>query len=99
MLSVVRDGAHAALVAELRALAKTHRALSVHVVFTRPREEDRLGIDHDHVGRPDTALLTLWLKEPDVDVRLCGPSLFVADVAALLAGIGTPEQRIVSESF
>jgi ferredoxin-NADP reductase/ferredoxin len=94
-----RDGAEHAFRAEARGLvARLERGRS-HVRYSRPQPRDRAGVDYDEAGLlSGDAILALGVP-PDADVRLCGPTRFVADVRAQLVAGGVARERIQSESF
>jgi len=83
----------------LRGLARAHPSLSVHIRFSRPQPEDRLGETHDSVGRIDIDLLRSLLPSGDCDVYLCGPGGFMQSLYDDLIGLGVPDGRIFAESF
>jgi ferredoxin-NADP reductase len=94
-----RDGAEHVFRQEARAhLAWLARGYA-HVRYTRPRPEDRLGRDHDAVGRLTAAELRAIGVPLDAEVRLCGPTGFVADLTRQLVELGADPERIRSESF
>ena len=70
-----------------------------HVSFSKPRRGDTVGRDYDREGRVDAQLLEDLLPTPDADYYLCGPTAFMADLRAGLAGLGVPDSQIHSESF
>ncbi len=94
-----RDGRHNPLAAEVRILADRRPAISLHVAFSRPRAEDREGVDYDSVGRVDGALLARLTDGLDAHYYLCGPTGFMADVQSALEARGVPAEQIHSESF
>ncbi len=94
-----RDGADHAFRAEARGLvARLERGRS-HVRYSRPQARDRVGVDYDEAGRlSGDAILALGVAL-DADLRLCGPTRFVADVTAQLVAGGVARGSIQSESF
>ena len=83
----------------LRSLARAYESLTVHIRFSRPEAEDRLGESHDSVGRVDPALLKAVLPFDDYEFYLCGPSGFMQSLYDGLIGLGVREERIHYESF
>lgn len=79
----------------VRALPSGH----AHVRYSRPRAEDRLGVDYDAPGRLTVVALEEVGVPRDADFYLCGPSAFLRDLTAGLAGWGLPRQRIHTEVF
>jgi ferredoxin-NADP reductase len=79
---------------ELRGLAAANERFRL--VLTMTREKDWNG----EKGRIDEEFLERYVKEPkDALFMIVGPSDMVKDVASLLAGIGVPQEQILSESF
>jgi ferredoxin-NADP reductase/phenylpropionate dioxygenase-like ring-hydroxylating dioxygenase large terminal subunit len=83
----------------VRGLADRHPAMSVHVRYSNPTADDRVGMTHDSEGRIDIHLLTQLLPLEDYDVYLCGPSQFMNTLYAGLTGMGVRPERIHYESF
>lgn len=94
-----RDGRAHAFGDHIRRLAAAHDALTVHVRYSRPRADDRLGVSHDSEGHVDIALLKHLLPFDDHDFYLCGPAPFMQTLHDGLTGLGVREQRIHYESF
>jgi ferredoxin-NADP reductase len=94
-----RDGGHHPLAQEVRALAAGCPAVRLHVAYSRPRPEDRPGVDYDSEGRIDGALLTDLTAGADADYLLCGPAGFMAAIQTSLEARGVAADRIHSESF
>jgi uncharacterized protein len=72
--------------------------ISSHVVYSKPREEDS-GL-YDSVGRITSDLLAKIV--PDIrsaDFYMCGPAVFMADVASGLTHLGVEEKHINYETF
>ncbi|HEU4404862.1 MAG TPA: pyridoxamine 5'-phosphate oxidase family protein [Polyangiaceae bacterium] len=95
----VRDGAHHPFAGESRALVAAARHASRHVFYSRPRPEDRPGEAFDAAGRLDADRLAALLPEGNVDIYLCGPVPFMAELHEGLARRGVPPERIRYESF
>jgi ferredoxin-NADP reductase len=83
----------------IRELAAEHPTLSLHVCFSRPEPEDKIGIHYDNKGRIDSTLLTALLPPADYDFYLCGPSEFMNTLYSGLTGTGVHPERIHYESF
>ncbi|MFZ1414824.1 MAG: pyridoxamine 5'-phosphate oxidase family protein [Defluviicoccus sp.] len=83
----------------LRGLARVHDSLTVHIRFSRPVAEDRLGENHDSVGRIDVDLLKAVLPFDDYDFYLCGPAGFMQSLYDGLIALGIRADRIHYESF
>jgi ferredoxin-NADP reductase len=94
-----RDGAHHPLAREVRALATRDPRIRHHVAYSRPRAEDRRGVDYDSEGRLDGALLARLVDEPEARYFLCGPVAFMAEIQTQLEGHGVNPDHIQTESF
>ncbi len=94
-----RDGAEQAFRPYLRALAERLPELSLHVVYSRPREQDQMGEAYQETGRVDLDLLRRLLPFGDYDFYLCGPGAFVTDLHKGLRGLNVAADRIHYEFF
>ncbi|MEL6316448.1 MAG: pyridoxamine 5'-phosphate oxidase family protein [Pseudomonadota bacterium] len=94
-----RDGAHHPLAEEVRSLAADRPEVELHVAYSRPRPEDRLGESHQSVGRIDGELLTRLARDPSAHYMLCGPLAFMAGVQTQLEALGVPSDHIHTETF
>jgi ferredoxin-NADP reductase/MOSC domain-containing protein YiiM len=79
----------------LRALPGGH----AHVRYSRPRPEDRHGIDFDAPGHLSIAALDEVGVPRDAEFYLCGPPAFLRDLTTGLAGWGVARGRIRTEEF
>lgn len=70
-----------------------------HVRYSRPRAEDRLGIDYHAPGRMTAAALEEAGVPRDADFYLCGPPAFLRDLTAGLARWGVAHERVHTEVF
>ena len=94
-----RDGAHHALAEEVRSIVVRRENLHAHVAYSRPREEDRPGVDFDSGGRVDAGLIAELVPGLDAEFYLCGPTPFMADVRQGLIARGVAPDRIHAETF
>ena len=94
-----RDGQHHPLAEEVRNLAESRPSFNVHVAYSRPGPEDRIGRDYDSAGRVDGALLARLVEAVEAHYFLCGPTRFMADVQSALERQGVCPERIHTESF
>jgi len=93
-----RHGAEHAYASEVRRLSDRLPNVTAHFRYSRPRDLDFMGRDHDSVGRIDPAFLTDLVPE-DADFYLCGPRPFMSDVKSHLSERGVPADRIHLEAF
>lgn len=94
-----RDGRHHPFAAEVREWARRGPRVGLHVQYSRPRGEDRPGVDFDAAGRLDLAKLAALLPDRDVDVYLCGPLGFMASIQSDLERLGVPAEQIHHETM
>jgi ferredoxin-NADP reductase len=81
--------------ARLKALPHAH----CHIRYSTPGPGDRPGIDFDAPGRLGVPILEELGVPRDGDFYLCGPTTFMTDLPASLAGWGVPADRIHTETF
>lgn len=79
----------------VRALPGGH----AHVRYSRPRPEDRPGIDFDAAGHLTVPALEEAGVPRDADFYLCGPAAFLRDLTGGLARWGVARGRIHTEVF
>ena len=94
-----RNGTEQAFAAHLRMKAGKHSNLKLHLRFSAPGADDRLGETHDSVGRVDVGLLKSVLPFDDYDFYLCGPGGFMQSLYDGLRTLNVPDERIKFESF
>ena len=95
----VRDGGHHPLAREVHELATKRSGIQIHVAYSRPRAEDKIGIDYDSDGRVDGSLLADLIDNVEAHYFLCGPTRFMADIQTGLEQGGVPAEHIHTESF
>ncbi|MDX1541195.1 MAG: FAD-binding oxidoreductase, partial [Geminicoccaceae bacterium] len=94
-----RNGRNDPFGARLRHLADEHSFLNVHIRYSQPLADDRLGESHDSEGHVDLALIKSVLPLDDYDVYLCGPAGFMQTLYDGLRTLGVAADRIRYESF
>jgi ferredoxin-NADP reductase len=80
-------------------LAESSPNVRLHVVYSRPRPEDRAGRDYQSAGRIDAALLEKLVPGFDAEFYLCGPRGFMSAIETQLDARGVPTEHIHTESF
>jgi ferredoxin-NADP reductase/phenylpropionate dioxygenase-like ring-hydroxylating dioxygenase large terminal subunit len=85
--------------AHIRELARKHPAMKLHIRYSRPDSDDRLGTTHDGEGRVTIDVLKQLLGFDDYDFYLCGPPPFMQSLHDGLSAIGVRRERIHYESF
>jgi len=83
----------------VRELAAEHPAMQVHVRYSQPGGDDRLGVSHHGEGHVTIDVLKELLPLNDYDFYLCGPPPFMQSLYDGLSGIGVRPERIHYESF
>ena len=94
-----RNGLHHPFAQEVRELSANRPAFNVHVAYSRPRPDDRIGGDYDSEGRVDGALLARLVENVEAHYFLCGPTRFMADIQSDLERQGICSERIHTEAF
>jgi len=94
-----RDGLHHPLANEVRNLVADRPNIDVHVAYSRPRPEDKVGQDYDTEGRVNGSLLADLVQNVDAHYFLCGPTRFMADIQTELEQQNVPADQIHTETF
>lgn len=95
----LRNGEEHAFKATLQALAATHPALQLHVVYSRPGPGDVPGRDHQHTGHVDVDLLRRTLPHGRHQFYVCGPPAMMNSLVPALVAWGVPAEDIHHEAF
>jgi len=93
------DGNEHPFAAEARALLKALPHGRSLIRYSTPGAADRPGVDFDAPGRLDMHALQELGVPRDSDFYLCGPSAFMSDLTAELAGWGVAADHIHTETF
>ncbi|MEM8792141.1 MAG: pyridoxamine 5'-phosphate oxidase family protein [Pseudomonadota bacterium] len=94
-----RNGRSHAMRREVDAIAEAHPNITRQVFYSRPKAEDRIGLDYDHQGRVSAEGLLGLNAGPKAHYLLCGPAAFVAEIQAGLEAQGVPQNQIHFETF
>ena len=94
-----RDGGEIPFAVEVRLLLKRLAQSRSCVQYSKPRLEDKLGVDFDAPGRLEIAGLQQLGVRPDSDFYLCGPTAFMQGLMAGLAAWGVAPERVHTEIF
>ncbi len=98
-IHIARCGAEHAFAEEVRQLtASLSQAISF-VLYTQPRPEDSPSLHYDARGRLTREHLVTLQLPPAAHAYVCGPVGFMADVTAMLQGLGLQAERIHTETF
>ena len=69
------------------------------IVYSRPRPEDREGVDYDRTAHVDQDLLRALGVPATATCYLCGPGPFMDAVTVALTTLGVEPSRVLRETF
>jgi uncharacterized protein len=95
----VRNSADHAFKQTLAALAESHPAFELHVVYSSPGPGDVQGRDHRHMGHIDLELLRRSLPHGRHQFYVCGPPPMMQSLVPALRAWGVNEEDIHFEAF
>ncbi|MBF0107900.1 MAG: 2Fe-2S iron-sulfur cluster binding domain-containing protein [Magnetococcales bacterium] len=95
----VRNGEQHIWKNDLATLTAAREHIRLHVCYSQPDPQDREGIDYQHRGHVDIALLKQLLPSNNFDFYICGPAAMMNALVADLKGWGVPEGRVHFETF
>jgi len=98
-LHAARDGKHHPFAAEVRRLMLGLLHARSYVSYSRPGSDDKIREDFTAVGRFSQSIFNELDVPRDVDVYLCGPTRFMADMKESLANYGVRPERLHFEIF
>ncbi|MEN0109255.1 MAG: 2Fe-2S iron-sulfur cluster-binding protein [Planctomycetota bacterium] len=94
-----RDGAAHLFADPLREMPERNAAIRTHVVYSRPREQDRLGVDYHSTGRVTIETLRRVLPSSNFEFFVCGPPRMMQSLVPELIDWGVPLEAIHYEAF
>jgi ferredoxin-NADP reductase len=94
-----RNGREIPMRAALEDLERAHANFHLHVCFSQPADDDRLGRDYAHAGRVDIPLLRMHLGFKPYHFYLCGPAALMESLVPGLEDWGVPAAQIHYEAF
>ena len=95
----VRHGAEHIMKEHVAALAAKHSQINLHVCYSNPTADDKLGADYQHHGRVGVDLFKELLPSSNYDYYMCGPGPMMESVVKGLAAWGVPDDRVHYEAF
>jgi ferredoxin-NADP reductase/MOSC domain-containing protein YiiM len=98
-LHAARNGREHPFAAETQALLASLRNVRTHVYYSSPGRNDLKGRDFDTAGHLTASALAELKPPADGQGYLCGPTGFMDDISAGLAGLGFDGSRIHTEPF
>ena len=94
-----RNSREHAMGAYVRRIAEKNGNVQVHIRYSRPLSDDRVGRDYDDEGHVDIELVKRLLPGKDLDFYLCGPTPFMKSLFNGLLAWGVSELQIHYEFF
>jgi ferredoxin-NADP reductase/MOSC domain-containing protein YiiM len=94
-----RDRQHHPFADEVQRLMHELTNGRCYVCYSRPGQEDKRGTGFDRAGHFSQPVFEEIGIPRDAEVYMCGPTRFMADMKAALAGAGVAPQRIYEERF
>ena len=83
--------------------ACAHDNVQIHVFIKEPGENDVKGVDYQFAGRMNLDRLDadndLFIHDTSAEYYICGPEVFMTDMARFLEGQGVESKRIKMEVF
>jgi MOSC domain-containing protein YiiM/ferredoxin-NADP reductase len=98
-LHAARDGNHHSFAAEVRRLMLGLLHACSYISYSRPGSGDKIREDFIAAGRFSQSIFNELDVPRDVDVYLCGPTRFMADMKGSLANYGITPARLHFEIF
>jgi ferredoxin-NADP reductase len=84
---------------EARCLLQTLPHSHSYILYSRPGQEDRPGLDFDAAGRLNVTVLKELGVQREAYFYLCGPAAFLQDLTSGLADWGVTRERVHTEIF
>ena len=95
----VRQGGEHIMKEHVAAMAAKYSNISLHVCYSNPAEDDKLGADYQHHGRVGVELFKKVLPSNNFDYYMCGPGPMMESVVKGLAEWGVPDDKVHYEAF
>jgi ferredoxin-NADP reductase len=95
----VRHGAEHIMKEHVAAMAAKYSNIYLHVCYSNPTADDKLGQDYQHQGRVGVDLFKELLPSSNFDYYMCGPGPMMESVVKGLADWGVPDDRVHYEAF
>jgi uncharacterized protein len=95
----IRNSADHAFKGVLEELAAGADQFQLHVVYSAPSANDRVGLDYSHRGYVDIALLKQTLPRGDHQFYICGPTAMMESLVPALSQWGVAPNDIHFEAF
>ena len=83
----------------LNAIAREFENVRLHVCYSKPRPEDKLGEDYQHAERVSVDLMKRLLPSSNYDFFICGPGAMMKTITDDLKEWGVPDKHVFFEAF
>lgn len=83
----------------LNAIARESENVRLHVCYSKPRPEDRVGEDYHHAERVSVDLMKRLLPSSNYDFFICGPGPMMNTITTDLKEWGVPDKHVFFEAF
>jgi ferredoxin-NADP reductase len=84
---------------QLREINSKYDNVKLMIVFSRPKEEDKEGVDFDYKGHVNVDLFKQMLPSNEYDFYICGPPRLMNQMTEDLHAWGVPERSVHMEAF
>ena len=95
----VRNGTEPVMTDHLQALAAAHPNFHLHLCYSNPLGNEQPGVDYQHAGYINVALLRATLKMARYQFYVCGPKPMMESLVPALEEWGVDTRDIHYESF
>jgi ferredoxin-NADP reductase len=95
----VRNRAEHAMKEELAAITREHPNVRLHVCYSKPDPDSKLGSDYHQEGRVSVDLFRKLLPSNNYDYYICGPGPLMQSITEGLKDWGVPDTKIHFETF
>jgi uncharacterized protein len=83
----------------LNTIAHEFENVRLHVCYSKPQSEDKLGEDYHHAERVSVDLIKRQLPSSNYDFFICGPGPMMNSITADLKEWGVPDKHVFFEAF
>ena len=83
----------------LEKIANAHENVRLHICYSKPAKEDRIGIDYHHAERVSVDLMKRLLPSNNYDFFICGPGAMMKSITDGLSEWGVPDSCVFFEAF
>lgn len=95
----VRNGSEHIMKQHVLDVAAKFDNIRLHVCYSNPSPDDKLGTDYQHKGRVTVDLFKEVLPSNNYDYYMCGPGPLMESITTGLTEWGVPDERVHFEAF